>query len=128
MTLRAIQPAGAPPALATYSPAIDTGSLVFLAGQIGIDPATGELVEGIDAQVERVLLNMKAVLDAAGLTIADVAKTTCFLSDLANFDAFNAVYAKHVADPPPARSTFAVKALPRGALVEIEAVAVRSTV
>jgi 2-iminobutanoate/2-iminopropanoate deaminase len=126
VTLRAIKPAGAPAALATYSPAIDTGSLVFLAGQIGIDPATGEIVEGIEAQVERVLLNMTAVLDAAGLAMSDVAKTTCFLSDLANFDAFNGVYARFFSDPPPARSTFAVKALPRGALVEIEAVAVRS--
>jgi 2-iminobutanoate/2-iminopropanoate deaminase len=127
MTLRAIKPSGAPGALATYSPAIDTGQLVFLAGQIGIDPATGELVEGgIEAQVERVLRNVISVLDAAGLTMADVAKTTCFLADIGDFEAFNGVYSRFVADPPPARSTFAVKALPRGALVEIEAIAVRS--
>lgn len=125
MTVRAIKPAGAPNALATYSPGMDTGQFVFLAGQIGIDPATGELVEGLDAQVERVLLNIAAVLDAAGLTMANLVKTTCFLSDMADFDAFNVVYAKHVADPPPARSTFAVKALPRGALVEIESIAFR---
>jgi 2-iminobutanoate/2-iminopropanoate deaminase len=127
MTLRAIKPSGAPGALATYSPAIDTGQLVFLAGQIGIDPSTGELVEGgIEAQVERVLRNVISVLDAAGLTMADVAKTTCFLADIGDFEAFNGVYSRFVADPPPARSTFAVKALPRGALVEIEAIAVRS--
>ena len=127
MTLRAIKPGGAPGALATYSPAIDTGQLVFLAGQVGVDPATGELVEGgITAQVERVMKNIAAILDAAGLTFADVAKTTCFLADIADFDAFNAVYSRFVSDPPPARSTFAVKALPRGALVEIEAVAART--
>jgi 2-iminobutanoate/2-iminopropanoate deaminase len=126
MTLRAIKPSGAPGALASYSPAIDTGHLVFLAGQVGIDPATGQLVEGgIEAQVERVLRNISAVLDAAGLTMADVAKTTCFLADINDFDAFNAVYSRFVSEPPPARSTFAVKALPRGALVEIEAVAAR---
>ena len=127
MTHRAIKPTGAPAALAVYSPAIDTGSLVFLAGQIGLDPSTGELVEGgIEAQTERVLHNVQAVLDAAGLSMADVVKTTCFLADIADFEAFNGVYARFVADPPPARSTFAVKALPRGALVEIEAIAARS--
>jgi 2-iminobutanoate/2-iminopropanoate deaminase len=126
MTLRAVKPAGAPSALATYSPGIDTGSLVFLAGQIGVDPTTGQLVEGgIEAQAERALRNLAAVLDAAGLTMADVAKTTCFLADIADFDAFNSVYAKFVGDPPPARSTFAVAGLPRGARVEIEAIAVR---
>ena len=126
MTLRAIKPGGAPGALATYSPAIDTGQLVFLAGQVGVDSATGELVEGgIAAQVERVMKNIAAILDAAGLTFADVAKTTCFLADINDFDAFNAVYSRFVSDPPPARSTFAVKALPRGALIEIEAVAAR---
>lgn len=126
MTLRAINPSGAPGALAAYSPAIDTGSFVFLAGQVGLDPATGQLVEGgIEAQVERVLKNITAVLDAAGLSMADVVKTTCFLADIGDFEAFNSVYARFVADPPPARSTFAVKALPRGALIEIEAIAFR---
>jgi 2-iminobutanoate/2-iminopropanoate deaminase len=129
MPLRAIKPAGAPGALATYSPAIDTGSLVFCAGQIGLDPSTGQLVEGgIEAQAERVMLNLIAVLDAAGLTMADVVKTTCFLADIADFEAFNSVYAKFVTDPPPARSTFAVAGLPRGARVEVEAIAARSGV
>jgi 2-iminobutanoate/2-iminopropanoate deaminase len=126
MTLRAIKPSGAPGALATYSPAIDAGSFVFLAGQIGLDPQTGELVEGgVEAQAERVMRNVVAVLDAAGLTMANVVKTTCFLADINDFEAFNAVYARFVVDPPPARSTFAVSALPRGALVEVEAIAAR---
>lgn len=126
MALRAVKPAGAPAALAAYSPGIDTGSFVFLAGQLGLDPHTGELVEGgVEAQTERALRNVMAVLDAAGLSIADVVKTTCFLADIDDFDAFNGVYARFVGDPPPARSTFAVAALPRGARVEIEAVAFR---
>jgi 2-iminobutanoate/2-iminopropanoate deaminase len=128
MTHRAIKPTGAPSALAAYSPGIDTGSFVFVAGQIGLDPSTGELVEGgIQAQTERVLQNLLAVLDAAGMTMANVVKTTCFLADIADFDAFNSVYSRFVVDPPPARSTFAVAALPRGARVEIEAIAARSS-
>lgn len=127
MALRAVKPTGAPAALAAYSPGIDTGSFVFLAGQLGLDPATGELVDGgVEAQTERALRNLIAVLDAAGLSMADVAKTTCFLIDIEDFNAFNGVYAKFVGDPPPARSTFAVAALPRGARVEIEAIAFRS--
>ncbi len=126
MALRAVKPAGAPAALAAYSPGIDTGSFVFLAGQLGLDPGTGELVDGgVEAQTERALRNVMAVLDAAGLSMADVVKTTCFLADIEDFNAFNGVYAKFVGDPPPARSTFAVAALPRGARVEIEAVAFR---
>ncbi len=127
MTLRAIKTAHAPSAVAAYSQAIDTGQLVFTAGQVGLDPATGQLVEGgIEAQAERALNNILAVLDAAGLTMSDVVKTSCFLADFADFAAFNAVYARFVGDPPPARSTFAVSGLPRDALVEIEAVAFRS--
>lgn len=127
MALRAVKPAGVPAALAAYSPAIDTGSFVFLAGQIGTDPATGELAEGgIEGQAERAMRNVMAVLDAAGLSMANVVKTTCFLADIADFEAFNGVYARFVVDPPPARSTFAVAALPRGARVEIEAIAFRS--
>jgi 2-iminobutanoate/2-iminopropanoate deaminase len=126
MTRSAIQTTAAPGAVGPYSQAIDTGALVFLAGQVGLDPATGTIVEGgIEAQTERVMRNLTAVLDAAGLTFDDVAKTTCFLADMADFEAFNKVYASFVTDPPPARSTFAVAALPRGALVEIEAIAVR---
>lgn len=127
MALRAVKPAGAPAALAAYSPGIDTGSFVFMAGQVGLDPTTNELVEGgIEAQTERALRNLMAVLDAAGLSMANVVKTTCFLADMDDFAAFNGVYARFVGDPPPARSTFAVAGLPRGARVEIEAVAFRA--
>jgi 2-iminobutanoate/2-iminopropanoate deaminase len=125
--MRAIKPSGAPSALAVYSPGIEANGFVFVAGQIGLDPTTGQLVEGgIEAQTERVMQNLARVLDAAGLSISDVVKTTCFLADIADFDAFNAVYARFVGDPPPARSTFAVAALPRGALVEVEAIAARA--
>lgn len=126
MTRSAIKTNSAPGAVGPYSQAIDTGALVFLSGQVGLDPATGTIVEGgIEAQTERVMRNLTAVLDAAGLSFADVAKTTCFLSDIANFEAFNKVYATFIIDPPPARSTFAVAGLPRGGLVEVEAIALR---
>ena len=125
MTLRAINATGAPKPIAPYSPAIDTGGLVFVSGQIGADPATGELLEGVAAQAERVLKNIVAILDAAGLTLSDVAKTTCFLADINDFNAFNEVYARYFDEPKPARSTYAVAALPKGALVEIEAIAAR---
>ena len=124
MTRRAVSTGSAPGAVASYSQAIATDDLVFCAGQIGLDPATGELVDGFDAQAEQSLKNLAAVLDAAGCTWADVVKTTCFLADIGDFAAFNAVYARFMPDPPPARSTFAVAALPKGARVEIEAVAV----
>ena len=126
MTLRAITAVGATKPIAPYSPAIDTGSLVFVSGQIGADPATGELLEGVAAQAERVLKNVVAILDAAGLSMSDVAKTTCFLADINDFAAFNEVYASYFDEPKPARSTYQVAALPKGALVEIEAIAVRS--
>ena len=100
--------------------------MVFCAGQVGVDPATGALVEGgVEAQAERVLRNLTAVLEAAGLTLDDVVKTTCFLADIGDFAAFNAVYARFFGATPPARSTFQVAALPLGARVEIEAIAVR---
>ena len=127
MTRRAVSTGGAPAAAGPYSQAIETGDLVFCAGQIGLDPTTGEMVEGgIEAQAERVLRNLEAVLDAAGCTFGDVVKTTCFLADINDFAAFNAVYARFMTDPPPARSTFAVAALPKAARVEIEAIAVRA--
>lgn len=126
MSRRAISTGAAPGAAGPYSQAIATDDLVFCAGQLGIDPATGELVDGLEAQTERVLRNLEAVLDAAGCTLADVVKTTCFLADINDFAAFNAVYARAMGDPAPARSTFQVAALPKGGLVEIEAIAVRS--
>jgi 2-iminobutanoate/2-iminopropanoate deaminase len=99
---------------------------VFCAGQVGVDPSTGALVEGgVEAQAERVLRNLGAVLGAAGLSYDDVVKTTCFLADISDFTAFNGVYARFFGDTPPARSTFQVAALPLGARVEVEAIAVR---
>jgi len=126
MTRQAISTTGAPGAIGPYSQAIATGDLVFCSGQIGLDPATGQLVEGgVAAQAERALRSLGAVLDAAGLTFGDLAKTTIFLADIADFATVNEVYARFMPDPPPARSTFAVGALPKGALVEIEAIARR---
>jgi 2-iminobutanoate/2-iminopropanoate deaminase len=126
MTRQAISTTGAPGAVGPYSQAIGMGDLVFCSGQIGLDPATGNLVEGgIAAQAERVLKNLSAVLDAAGLGFADVVKTTIFLADINDFATVNEIYATYMPDPPPARSTFAVAALPKGAIVEIEAIAVR---
>lgn len=125
MTRQAITTSSAPPAQGPYSQAIDAGDLVFCSGQVGIDPATRQLLDGIEAQADRALRNLAAVLDAAGLTFADVVKTTIFLTDVGDFAAVNAVYARHVPDPPPARSTIQVAALPGGASVEIEAIAKR---
>lgn len=129
MTRRAVSTGGAPSAVGPYSQGITTGDFVFCSGQVGLDPATGDLVEGgLEAQAERALRNLEAVLDAAGCTFADVVKTTCFLADINDFAAFNAVYARFMPDPPPARSTFAVAGLPKAARIEIEAIAVRARV
>jgi len=126
MTRRSITTPGAPAAVGPYSQAISANELVFCSGQIALDPTTGDIVEGgIEAQADRVLRNLTAVLDAAGCTFADVVKTTVFLADIGDFAAVNAVYARFMPDPPPARSTFAVAALPKGAGIEIEAIAVR---
>ena len=119
----------APGAIGPYSQAIDAGSLVFCSGQVGADPGSGDLVEGgVQAQAERALRNVGAVLDAAGLGYANVVKSTVFLADLADFAAMNDVYARFFPDPPPARSTVGVAGLPKGALVEIEVVAARPNV
>jgi 2-iminobutanoate/2-iminopropanoate deaminase len=126
MTRDAISTTGAPAAIGPYSQAIDTGGFVFCSGQIGTDPATGELAEGVEAQTDRALRNVAVVLDAAGCTMADVVKITLLLADIADFAVVNEVYARPMTDPPPARSTFAVAALPRGARIEIEAIAAQS--
>lgn len=124
MPNKAIFPAGAKP-LGPYSPGIAAGDYVFLAGQIPID-ANGDIVPGgIEEQTEQVFRNLKAVLDAAGLTFAHVTKATVFMANLGDFAKMNAVYEKHVVAPYPARSTFQVAALPKGALVEIEMIAYR---
>ncbi len=114
----------APAALGPYSAAIKVGELIFTSGQIPADPATGELAPGgIAEQTEQSLKNLSAVLEAAGSGLDKVIKTTCFLTDMADFAAFNAAYGKCFSQHKPARSTIAVKALPKGALVEIECVA-----
>lgn len=123
-TTRAVATDRAPRAIGPYSQGIASGDLVFTAGQIGLDPATGQLVEGgVEAETRRALANLGAVLEAGGASMASVVKTTVFLADMADFAAVNAVYAEHFAAPFPARSTVAVRALPLGARFEIEAVA-----
>ena len=119
-----ITTAEAPAAVGPYSQAVAVGGLLFCAGQIPLDPATGEIVAGdVAAQTERVCANIAAVLKADGKTFADVVKTTVFLTDMAHFAAMNTVYAKYFTEPFPARSTVAVAGLPRGAQVEIEVIA-----
>jgi 2-iminobutanoate/2-iminopropanoate deaminase len=117
----------APKAIGPYSQGVCAGDLVFCAGQGGLDPATGQLVEGgIQAQTRQTLNNLGAVLRAAGSDLSHVVKTTVFLADMADFGAMNQVYAEFFPADPPARSTVAVRQLPLGALVEIEAIAVRA--
>lgn len=114
-------------AIGPYSLGIDTGDYVFLSGQIPLDGATGKLVDGgIEAQTEQVFKNIKALLDLAGLSYANVVKATVFMLDLKDFAAMNAIYEKHVTKPYPARSTIQVAGLPMGARVEIEFLAKRN--
>jgi 2-iminobutanoate/2-iminopropanoate deaminase len=128
MTRQAVSTTGAPAAIGPYSQGIGADGLVFCSGQLGLDPATGNLVDGgVEAQAERALKNLGAVLDAAGATFADVVKTTIFLVDIGDFTAVNAVYATFMPEPPPARSTVGVAALPKGGRVEIEAIARRAS-
>jgi 2-iminobutanoate/2-iminopropanoate deaminase len=122
--MKAISTADAPAAIGPYSQAIHAGDLVFLSGQVPIDPKTGELVTGdIAAQTERVLDNLGAVLAASGCGFGDVVKTTIYLVDLGDFQAVNQTYAKRFTAAPPARATVQVSALPKGARVEIDAIA-----
>ncbi|HSO29875.1 MAG TPA: Rid family detoxifying hydrolase [Candidatus Sulfomarinibacteraceae bacterium] len=125
MTRQAITTSGAPSAIGPYSQGIAGGDLVFCSGQLGLDPLTGDLAVGVEAQAERALRNLAAVLDAAGCSWGDVLRTTIYLADIADFGTVNGVYARFMADPPPARSTFAVGALPKGGLIEIDAIARR---
>ena len=113
----------APGAIGPYSQAIDTGSMLFASGQIPINPATGEIPEGIKAQAAQSLANVKAILAAAGLTTANVVKTTVFLADMNDFAAMNEAYAAFFPSNPPARSAVEVARLPKDAMVEIEAIA-----
>ncbi len=113
----------APGAIGPYSQGVAAGGLLFTAGQVGADPVTGDLADGVQAQTERALTNLAAVLEAAGSGFEDVVKTTIFLADMDDFAAVNEVYGRTISEPFPARSTVAVRALPKGALVEIEMVA-----
>jgi 2-iminobutanoate/2-iminopropanoate deaminase len=124
MTRSVILSDSAPKPVSAYSQAIQTGSLLFLAGQIPLDPATGKVVSGtIAEETERIIDNLRAVLAAAGLTLEHVVKTTIYLTNMADFAAFNEAYARHFTKDPPARTTVAVAALPLGVRVEIEAIA-----
>ena len=114
----------APKAIGPYSVAVQTGQWVYTAGQIGLDPATGEIVPGgIEAETRQVLTNLKNVLEASGSSLGDVVKTTVFLRDMADFAKMNAIYGEFFNQQPPARTTVAVAGLPKGGNVEIEAVA-----
>ena len=116
----------APAAIGPYSQAVQAGNMLFVSGQIPIDPATGEFAgNDITTQTHQSLTNVKNILEAAGYSLNDVVKTTVLLSDIANFAAMNAVYAEYFTENKPARAAFAAKDLPRGALVEIEAIAVK---
>ena len=126
MSLKEVATPAAPAAIGPYSQAIEIDGFVFCSGQLGLDPVTGQLLDGVADQTERALLNLEAVLAAADMSTADVVKTTVFLVDLGDFTLVNATYSRHFAQPAPARSTVQVAALPRGALIEIEAVARRS--
>lgn len=119
----------APAAIGPYSQAVEAGGVVYCSGQIGLDPAGGQLVGGgTAAEAERVLQNLQAVLAAAGCTFADVVRVTIYLVDLADFTAVNEIYGRYVSQPYPARATVGVAALPRGARVEIDALAVKQVV
>ncbi|MBO7492137.1 MAG: RidA family protein [Bacteroidales bacterium] len=115
----------APAAIGPYSQAIEANGMLFISGQIPVNPATGTVPEGITAQTEQVMKNIAAILDKAGYTFDNVVKTTCLLSDIANFGAMNEVYATRFPSNPPARAAFAVKDLPKGVMVEIEVIAVK---
>ncbi|GHV12518.1 reactive intermediate/imine deaminase [Clostridia bacterium] len=117
----------APAAIGPYSQAIRTGNTLYVSGQIPIDPATGKFAaDDITGQTEQSIANIKAILEAAGYRISDVVKTTVYLSDMGNFAAMNTIYAKHFTEPFPARAAVEVSRLPKDALIEIDAIAVRT--
>ena len=124
MSKTIISSAKAPAAIGTYSQAVRVGDTVYLSGQLGLDPATMQLVDGIDAQVIRVFENLKAVVEAAGGSLADVVKLNVYLTDLANFAKVNEAMATYFSEPFPARAAVGVAALPRGGLVEADGVMV----
>ena len=124
MSKQIIATPSAPAAIGTYSQAVKAGNTVYLSGQIGLDPATGELVDGIDAQITQVFENLKAVAEAAGGSLNHIVKLNVFLTDLGNFAKVNERMAKYFSEPFPARAAVGVAALPRGAQVEADAVLV----
>ena len=122
---KVINTVNAPNAIGPYSQAVEANGMLFISGQIGIDPATGKIVEGgIREQTEQVMKNISAILQEAGYSLSNVVKSTCLLSDMANFGVMNEVYGRYYPVNPPARAAFAVKELPLGVLVEIETIAV----
>jgi len=123
-TKQIIQTQGAPAAIGTYSQAVKVGDTVYLSGQIGLDPVTMQMVDGIEAQVHRVFQNLRAVADAAGGSLADVVKLNIFLIDLSHFALVNTIMAEYFSQPYPARAAVGVASLPRAALVEADAVMV----
>jgi len=124
MTRSIVSTPNAPAAIGTYSQAVRCGDTLYLSGQIGLDPATGKLVDGIDDQIQRVFGNLKAVAEAAGASLGDVVKLTVYLTDLTNFARVNETMARFFSQPYPARAVVGVASLPRGALVEADAIIV----
>jgi reactive intermediate/imine deaminase len=124
VTKQRVQTAGAPQAIGVYSQAIRTGGTIYLSGQIGLDPVTMQLVEGIEAQIHRVFKNLQEVASAAGASLDHAVKVTVFLTDLDNFSLLNDIMRQYFTEPYPARSAVGVSQLPRGAMVEVEAVLV----
>ena len=125
MTKKAVKTDKAPKAIGPYSQGIDAGDLVFVSGQVGVDPTSGQVREGIAGQAEQALKNVAAVLEAAGCGWSDVVKVTLWLTKAEDFAAVNDIYARFVGDPAPARSAPIVAALPRGFLISVEAIAKR---
>lgn len=124
MSAKEVSTSGAPAAIGPYSQGVQIGRMLFCSGQLGLDPVNATLVsDDVGKQADRCLRNLSAVLASAGFAMTDVVKTTVFLTEIGNFEAVNRAYSAHFASHRPARSTVAVKALPRGALVEIEAIA-----
>ena len=125
MTKHPIKTKQAPEAIGTYSQAIDTGNVVYLSGQIGLDPKTMQIVDGFEAQANQVFTNLRAVAAAAGATLEQVVKLTVFVTDLGNFAKLNEIMGSYFNEPYPARSAVGVSQLPRGALIEIEAIVLK---
>lgn len=123
--MKQISTTAAPAAIGPYSQAIEVNGMVYASGQIPLNPATGEIPEGIEAQAEQALTNVKNLLEAAGTSIDNVVKTTVFMADMADFATVNGIYARYFTEPYPARSAVAVKTLPKNVLIEVEVIAAK---